>query len=575
MIHAVQNKIPLAGSIILERQQNLTDRILQVAQECLDWLHHAWQQIVDLCAAVTMRSTESFSTRRKFQQIRTEMQTNCHKSLFERMVASTIGFELSYFEIINSFKNCNIQISDSEVDQIASFVSDINKMISQLKDTYQNRTLFSIRRSSKAILEKLTIALQSPAYQKLKDQNLPAIEFLKTLCYNIYFCDDTAHKASAIFSRFVEQIESLKASFIVKAYSTNEEIVKHLREITELTAECGFHHHTPAGVAHHHFFNPEYYVHSELIANSKVKGDYDPFQAGNVPTRFADIVLSDRNGQTRTIHHVMAGTPTLGTRVHPITYGLLEAMKKRGEHLLQFNVQSPFNNEHKRSQALLELNSTHSPVVTVHSDSVDTPQFHKGKDLLNDGKYHPRLFHEKFKKLLENANKSYEQDGLGYFFDKPDHLEQALDATTELFEKCQNQLAALTEEKKARLHQFTFQVIKNLGEMIWKVFEKGDIYFVEHCKENIDRGAVKNLASTLLLRFLQSTDPISAEEMRYIASPVLARAQLSANRSIYAYRLEPLLQMLEHIPHDCLLNAVRQHLNNIHCPPCQVRLTFG
>src|SRR5262249_24674008 len=130
----------------------------------------------------------------------------------------------------------------------------------------------------------------------------------------------------------------------------------------------------------------------------------------------------------------------------------------------------------------------------------------------------------------------------------------------------------LSLERQSRLLQFTSQLIYNLGEMVnlalsladqqkaaEQTAEKLSLLFIEQCKQDIDRGAVKNVLSMYLIQIL-SGQPIDMDKILEIFAPILVRPQVVQDRAILLHRLEPLIDLLRSIPHNDLANGVRKHL---------------
>lgn len=336
-----------------------------------------------------------------------------------------------------------------------------------------------------------------------------------------------------------------------------------------------------------------YHSFSSMIDNEVIS--YDSLD--DVPVHeLLKVAFEMPDGRCGKVVHICAGTPTKAAKPSPIFECAIRASDRKGIPWRLVSLQKSEGAEGRRVAGLIEGGKRDlTKTLNVQTDTVDGPVFEKGKTLLPDGLSDSSIFFNlndfasKFGNYVLTDINKYEIGGNGYYLPEKDAhkiIIPAINSTVALFAPTKNTLNDFSEEysnyiklpseRKARLFQFTFQLMKNIGIMVEDALKNGKIgdpirIYIEQCKQDIDRGAVKNVITTLILLLLSGNN-LDLNLILEIISPLLGRPQCSQQRSIIMHRLEPLFDLLNSVPLEDLKKAFRDHLKSLGFPDLIVRV---
>ncbi|MBS0655938.1 MAG: hypothetical protein JSR46_09190, partial [Verrucomicrobia bacterium] len=435
-------------------------------------------------------------------------------------------------------------------------------------------------------------AISSSSYKQLRGSDHPDILFLEDLCYHMYLQEAgnpdragrevKAAKGMGDFCSYVYEqakkseehkptLDRIENKIATRKVDSND-IGDLVNQMVLFSRTNSYERDSHLGVFVHTLAHPSRILNS---IRSNIDTEWMPYSAhesGNPIQPLMVLNVTTAEGKTISALHVEAGSPTKGGVIGPIAHGLIDAFKRRGMHWMDVNLQDSKGAEGKRSKAIVDENQNHEN-ITFSSDTVDGHVFEKGTGLVeSNGSYSPEQFHEKFSTYVLTGIHEYEIGGNGYYIPErttgktvQDSVTSALEQTKALFtslssggvvmkdEETLSQFNNLKPEQKARLHQYTFQVIKNIGELALKMdalskqgatAEQISLMFIEHCKEDIDRGAIKNIISTLLFLQLSGVE-LDRDTLLGLIAPLLGRAQNTNDRTILIHRLQPFLDLMK------------------------------
>lgn len=433
-------------------------------------------------------------------------------------------------------------------------------------------------------------------------------QFFEDLCLNLYLHelhiagrDDLTAlplAGSYAMTKFSEQIFqlamehgtiSLKEKFKAFAFELNNnipninELVSHL--ITDLVAIsgelswCGEENKLLFLLSH-----PQRAYHSLASMIDTETISYNTLNEGNPIQPLALINIKTLEKES-CVAHICSGSPTEAAKISPLLTGSLRAMARKKMRLLEVNLQKPSGAEGKRSKALVDAYlSNGGSVLAVHADTVDGPVFEQGASLLNSDDFKVDSFANHFQAHVLSEIDHYTIDGNGYYLTGDDvegKVSKAIRATKDVFtdmEAHSSFFHQLDASRKSRLFQYMFQLIKNMGEIFIHANRADsealvDLVYIEHCKQDIDRGAVKNFMSCYLFQLL-SGEKIDLNKALALIASILGRPQNAQERAILLHRLEPALDLLRTSTADSLKKNFKHYLANLGFIEFAVELTL-
>ncbi len=333
--------------------------------------------------------------------------------------------------------------------------------------------------------------------------------------------------------------------------------------------------------------------HAQIVPGSL--SEYTSFKTGNpnVPWFKAQFTFAD--GTSHEFRHIIAANSTIGSeeavRMDPRYLAVLKHYQDNPPPPLfvQVQLQKISGEEGKRVNAVLNANQDN---LHVNAYSVDGAIF-EGKNMLGNEKYNPETYHASLSKLYETAQihdktqypvkptKEEKTQNPGVvvqeFKNRPEktveaRTQSALNQTKLLMQKSHNKnFRALSEGHKARLHQYAFQLVSTMGEMLTAVKNNDQVVYQENCKEDIDRGATKN-ALTALATALLAGEELTDKKLLNIFAPIIGRAEATNDRAVIRHRIEPFLDLLKCMKSEDLKAALEVHLNEIGCMPSKIEM---
>lgn len=444
-------------------------------------------------------------------------------------------------------------------------------------------------------------------HEELKAGDSPEMKFFYDLCLSLYLqkfnldsfinSDANALSGSLTMGKYAKELFNISLKYgtlntkillkfveknLNKEKKVNESLASLIEELVAISGELSW-----AAEDNRALFlinHPQRAYHSLISMIDTEEIPYNTLNEGNPIQPLSKITIKTPH-TTGSIGHICAGSPTEAAQFSPLGRGAVKGMKIKGIRWLDVNLQKSEGAEGKRSKALVESHKDDpTGTLTIHSDTVDGDIFERGATLLTNSRFEVKSFAKAFQNYVLKDLDQYHLGGNGYYLSgdgAAENVKIAIHSTQKLFKTLENNRASnfyreFSDNRKARLFQYTFQFLKNIGEIFLHGTKKKsngsvDLMYIEHCKQDIDRGAVKNFLTTYIFELL-SEKKTSMSRMLEIISPLLGRPQNAQGRAIIQHRLEPATDLLRTVPKEAMQKIFRYHLHKLGFPLFKIEM---
>lgn len=466
----------------------------------------------------------------------------------------------SFAGALAAFKKLDSEASPlkSEIESLTCkrLQKNLRTIIQTIENAQAKMGKTDLHKANDTIIDHLEEALSSDGYWE--DLNSITSRFLTELCFQLYMQDDydvDNTKAMFKFSKFIAGKADIAA-----VYGPGRTDLSHIADAIErgiaYSEKCSHERNTFLGTIEWAVSHP-FRLLNALKGEFDFLGDYSVHKTGNPIIHFHSHTI---NGAE--VQHILAGSPTKGNHVSPILYGFINALKGRRKFLFEINLQAPHGGEYPRTKALLALNNCPfaKDKMRVIADAVNGKRFEKGQ-LLQGKPFDLDSHTEAVQNLVKYMPSEYRpfNEGTGHFV--PEEYEPEVKAAAEkskaiLRDHSTRYFKGLSDAEKSQVQQYLFQFLKNMGILETLSKTHKNIVFIEHCKEDIDRGAAKNFLFSLVQHMKQeevSEQVLSEEALCETLAPIFTRAQAANDRTILRKHVKPLVNLLRSVTKEGLL----------------------